>query len=156
MTVAPNQLAVARDRLNPRDRIQAALAALGADELEVLALVADGLVGGRGIYGELELSADRRDMVGEGLEEARDAAIYLTAALVRLRRVASHAKPAQERRSPSPAGAETGRRHGQLSAPHEVSAARPAPAPAPGRPRAAPSTSPIARPVASRSPARTR
>jgi hypothetical protein len=69
-----------------RDVIAAAVTVLRGDELEVLALVAQGLARGRRQYGYLDLAVDRRDMVGETLEEIRDGLVYIGAALVRQRR----------------------------------------------------------------------
>jgi len=56
---------------------------LGADELAVLENVAEGLLRGRGVYGELDLARDQRDFEAETLAEVRDGLAYLGAALVR-------------------------------------------------------------------------
>lgn len=72
--------------MTARERVLAAMTVLGADELEVLAEVADGLVRGREVYGELNVSRDPRDFIREGLEEVRDAVVYVAAELVRRRR----------------------------------------------------------------------
>jgi hypothetical protein len=68
------------DRLDP---LMACAAQLGADELAVLVLVAERLVRGRQIYGELNLATDVRDFRREALEEAADMAVYAAAALLR-------------------------------------------------------------------------
>jgi len=67
----------------PRERITRALAQLGADEAEVLAVVAERLVMGRAQYGALQLATDRRDFVDEGLQEAADLSLYLAMALIK-------------------------------------------------------------------------
>lgn len=72
--------------MTPSERVLAALATLGSDELEVLAQVADGLVRGRAVYGELDLARDQRDMGREALEEVRDGLVYVGAALARATR----------------------------------------------------------------------
>lgn len=69
-----------------RERVLASMEKLGADELEVLAEVADGLAAGRRIYGELSLDRDLRDFEREALEEARDGQIYTAIRLIQLRR----------------------------------------------------------------------
>lgn len=67
----------------PRARLLAALETLGADEAEVLALVAERLAMGRRLYGELRPATDTRDFGREALEEAADGLVYVAAALVR-------------------------------------------------------------------------
>lgn len=69
--------------MTPRDRILAALDALGPDEAEVLALVAERLAKGRRQYGELHPATDPRRFEREALEEAADGLVYVAAALVR-------------------------------------------------------------------------
>lgn len=69
--------------MTTRDRIMAALDTLGADEGDVLALVAERLVMGRQIYGEMRPATDPRDFAREALEEAADGLVYVAAALVR-------------------------------------------------------------------------
>lgn len=66
-----------------RERVLAALVDLAGDDLEVLALVAEGLQRGRAVYGEFNLAHDPRDMTSEALAEVRDALVYVAAALVR-------------------------------------------------------------------------
>ena len=68
--------------MTARERILAALAALGPDDSRS-SPVAEGLRLGRAVYGELDLAHDARDMGREALEEVRDALIYSAAALVR-------------------------------------------------------------------------
>lgn len=72
--------------MTPRDRILVALADLGPDEAEVLALVAERLVTGRRTYGELKPATDCRDFRREALEEAADGLVYVAAGLVRAQR----------------------------------------------------------------------
>ena len=69
-----------------RERLHAMLATMGLDELAVLYAVAEGLVRGRSVYGELHLDSDKRDMTAEALEELRDSQVYLAAAMVALQR----------------------------------------------------------------------
>ncbi len=69
-----------------RTRIAELARALGPDELAVLALVAQGLVRGRSVYGELDTKSDRRDFRREASEELRDTLVYMGAELVRLQR----------------------------------------------------------------------
>ncbi len=69
--------------MSPRDRILASLAALGDDEAEVLALVAERLVAGRAVYGPLQLATDRRDFRHEALLELADGCAYLAMGIVR-------------------------------------------------------------------------
>ncbi len=75
--------------MTPRDRILAALDALGSDECEVVALVAERLVAGRAVYGPLQLATDRRDFRHEALLELADGCAYLAMGIVR----AGHGKP---------------------------------------------------------------
>ena len=56
---------------------------LGPDEQRVVAEVTRRLELGRGIYGQLDLAADRRDMQREATEELLDACVYLAAELLR-------------------------------------------------------------------------
>jgi hypothetical protein len=67
------------------DRVARAWGHLGANEREVLALVAARLVAGDREYGRLRLAADPRDFGREALEEAADGLVYCAAALMRLR-----------------------------------------------------------------------
>jgi hypothetical protein len=83
--------------MSPRDRILAALDALGADEAEVLALVAERLVAGRAVYGPLQLATDRRDFQHEALLELADGVAYLAMGIVR----ASHGRPGANGAGPS-------------------------------------------------------
>jgi hypothetical protein len=69
--------------VNTADRIAAALAELGPDEAEVLALVAERLAMGRRQYGELRPATDPRSFGREALGEAADGLVYVAAALVR-------------------------------------------------------------------------
>jgi hypothetical protein len=66
--------------------VLAIIATLGHDEILVVREVVVGLKQGRQVYGPLDLQSDRRDMVGETLEEVRDALVYVGAALVRGKR----------------------------------------------------------------------
>jgi hypothetical protein len=68
---------------SPRERIAAAVAELGVDEHEVIALVAERLAMGRRMYGELRPATDSRDFAREALEECADGLVYAAAALVR-------------------------------------------------------------------------
>ena len=83
--------------MTPRERILVALANLGPDEAQVLALVAERLVTGRRTYGELKPARDRRDFAREALEEAADGLVYVAAGLVRAA-TAEQARPAREDR----------------------------------------------------------
>lgn len=80
--------------MTARDRILAALDSLGADESEVLALIAERLAMGRRQYGELHPATDPRDFGHEALEEGADGLVSVAAALVRGRLVGA------ERHSP--------------------------------------------------------
>lgn len=82
----------------PRERIAAALASLGPDELEVIATIAERAAMGRRLYGELAIASDRRDLSAEAVEEAADGLFYSAAALVRARR------EREAGRAPAPAG----------------------------------------------------
>lgn len=73
--------------MTPAERIHAALAELGADEAEVLALVAERLAAGRRTYGELQLATDRRDFREEALMELADGCVYLAAGIARASRM---------------------------------------------------------------------
>ena len=59
------------------------------DELRVLLTTAVRAWAGQTKYGCLRLAGDRRDFRGEAFEEACDAAFYLAAGLLRLRKTAS-------------------------------------------------------------------
>lgn len=63
--------------------IQAALSALGDDEILVLGEVAGRLVAGQQRYGRFALVTDRRDWPTEALEEAADGLAYVAIALLR-------------------------------------------------------------------------
>lgn len=67
------------------ERLHAAVADLGDDEVAVLAEAAERLRAGRGYYGELRLATERRDFVGDAVEELLDATVYLAADVVRAR-----------------------------------------------------------------------
>jgi hypothetical protein len=72
--------------VNLRSAIRSTLGAfwhLGCDADEIVRLVEQGLRDGRGKYGALNLSTDKRDLPLEGLQELRDALVYLPAALLR-------------------------------------------------------------------------
>lgn len=66
-----------------RGRLLAAAEALGPDELQVLALVAERVALGRRLYGSLALRSDQRDFRREALEEAADGLFYAAVALLR-------------------------------------------------------------------------
>lgn len=68
---------------SPHVRVHVAFESLGPDEREVLALIAERLVKGRQVYGELNVATDKRDMVKETLEEAADQAVYATIGLMK-------------------------------------------------------------------------
>jgi hypothetical protein len=82
---APN-LSDAERLADLRCRVAGYLELLGADELAALELVAQGLARGHGVYGELQLETDTRDMRREAMEELRDSMTYTAAALLRLQR----------------------------------------------------------------------
>ena len=67
-------------------RLLSLTAQLGADEMEALCLVAEGLVRGRGPYGEWREAEDRRDLIDEATEELRDHQVYVAFELLRLLR----------------------------------------------------------------------
>lgn len=69
-----------------RERVLACVDRLGEDELEVLAEVAEGMVIGRAVYGELKIGTDKRNMEREALAEARDGLVYVASALIKARR----------------------------------------------------------------------
>lgn len=69
-----------------RERVLECMEQLGADELEVLAEVASGLVMGRSVYGALRVNGDARDWQREAFEEARDGLVYVAAALIKAKR----------------------------------------------------------------------
>ena len=71
-----------------RARVADYAAQLGADELDALLFVAEGLAVGRKPYGELLVGNDRRDFVVEAQQELRDSLVYIAAELLRLRRSA--------------------------------------------------------------------
>ena len=56
---------------------------MGDIELAAVLSICEGIDKGREVYGELSLD-DGRDFVVEGIEEARDLAVYLTAHLLRI------------------------------------------------------------------------
>jgi len=58
---------------------------LNSDERRIVEAVIEGLRNGRTKYGPMFLAEDRRNLVEEGLEEARDQIIYITGALIQLR-----------------------------------------------------------------------
>lgn len=72
--------------MTSRERLLAALSDLAADEVSVVALVAERLAAGRRTYGELHLVQDARDFVREAAEELLDASVYLAANLERVGR----------------------------------------------------------------------
>lgn len=74
----------AADRFRLYARLERVVAQLNADELHVLVLLGERAVQGRGVYGALEVAADRRVFHLESLEEITDGLFYLGAALVRL------------------------------------------------------------------------
>lgn len=74
----------ARDRL--LERVSFAGRQLGRDELEVVAEVAEGLVAGRTVYGELQIDTDQRDHEREALDELRDGIVYAAVAAIQRRR----------------------------------------------------------------------
>ena len=84
MSVAP------RDR---REALTAVAADLGADELELLCLLAGRLRTGQRRYGRLALDRDRRHWTREALEEVADALVYAGCALTR------EGRPGRSRRS---------------------------------------------------------
>lgn len=86
----------ALDTMQQLTRLTAVAEQLGADELNVLLLVAERLVKGRKIYGPLQVATDRRDFTREALEEAADLAVYAAAGLLNTCAVASD--PARRRR----------------------------------------------------------
>ncbi len=59
---------------------------LGSDELQVLLQVARGLQSGRKVYGELDVTTEKRNMTKEALEEIRDCLVYVGVKLVQLER----------------------------------------------------------------------
>lgn len=75
-----------------RARVAGITELLGADELAVLELVAQGLARGRAVYGELKVATDRRDFRAEAGDELRDAIVYSAAELLRLQRGGSPPK----------------------------------------------------------------
>jgi hypothetical protein len=72
-----------------RERLLAAVADLGSDELEAVALVAERLVAGAGHYGRLDLATDRRDFRHEASEELLDGIAYAAMDALRARRSGS-------------------------------------------------------------------
>jgi hypothetical protein len=63
--------------------LHATLAALGDDEVRVVALVAKRLAIGRKCYGPLDIKGDRRDWRHEASEELLDGCVYLAAETLR-------------------------------------------------------------------------
>jgi len=74
--------------LDTISRIKSAHDHLEPDAQEVLALIAERLVKGRKVYGDLVLDKDERDHPHEALEEAADGLVYVAAALVKAEREA--------------------------------------------------------------------
>ena len=81
-----------------KERVLACVAILGEDELEVLAEVAEGMVIGRSVYGELNIASDRRNMEREAFAEVRDGLVYTAIEMIKARR--GRAKPFASVRSP--------------------------------------------------------
>lgn len=71
--------------MTPRERVLAAMGELGTDENEILAVIAERLVGGRGVYGEWSAANDQRDHVREAAEELLDCSVYLAMDVLRRR-----------------------------------------------------------------------
>lgn len=59
---------------------------MSPDEALVLELIRSRMEDGRGRYGPLNLSSDRRQLEVEALEEALDMAIYLACRIAQIRR----------------------------------------------------------------------
>lgn len=78
---------IAPDGIDKRARILRLSSMLDGDELDVLILVAQGLVDGRPLYGELDAVHDKRDWLEEATQERRDLTVYLAAEVVRRRRL---------------------------------------------------------------------
>lgn len=83
---APASIADAPATSPALERLQAELAQLGPDEIEVVLEVATGLRRGRAVYGELTLATDPRDLEREALDEVRDGLVYAAMGAVRRRR----------------------------------------------------------------------
>jgi len=58
---------------------------LGPDSLQLVLELLRGMVHGQRKYGPLEVATDGRDFEEEALEELRDTAVYLGAAIIRRR-----------------------------------------------------------------------
>lgn len=84
--MTPDAIAGLELLADARGRIAGKVALLGADEIDVVEMVIDGLVRGRAVYGELQVAIDNRDLAGEAAAELRDALIYSAAGLLRIRR----------------------------------------------------------------------
>ena len=69
--------------MSPHQRLATAFSQLGAEEREVLVLVAERLLMGQRQYGLLRLAVDGRNFAREAAEEAADGAIYAACALLR-------------------------------------------------------------------------
>ena len=69
----------------PIDRIIQATATLGthSDEVAILADIAERLVKGRRVYGDLDIAREKRDMSRETFEELTDALVYMSILLKR-------------------------------------------------------------------------
>jgi hypothetical protein len=78
------------DRRGVRAELDAAVDALGPDELRVLLFLAARMVAGRERYGELRLAIDRRDFERERSEEIADLLTY--SAMAELRRFVAGAR----------------------------------------------------------------
>ena len=68
------------------DLLEHAIGELAGDELYVGGLVVERLRLGRSQYGQLDASADGRDLEREALEEAADGFVYVGTKLVQARR----------------------------------------------------------------------
>jgi len=64
------------------ERLGASVAKLEDDAVELLAHIAERLVDGRRLYGELDLAIDKRDWMSEALAEDADGLVYRAAAAV--------------------------------------------------------------------------
>jgi len=86
VTAPATSITDAEQLVAARARVVALVDQLGLDELAVLERVGEGLARGRAIYGELDIAADRRNFVNEGIEELRDLLVYFGAGLLKLER----------------------------------------------------------------------
>jgi len=64
---------------DPLEPLRNSARQLGPDELRVLVTIAERLVAGRAVYGELHVADDPRRMKQEAGEELLDACVYLAA-----------------------------------------------------------------------------